>query len=262
MSDAALVLRQTRWALLGVIRNPRVIAFSIAFPIILLVLFNGIFSGGDDDTTRFSGGTIRTAAYFTAGMAAYAIMMSAFSTIAIALTTQRETGELKRLRATPMPSWVFIAAQVLRSIALVVVMVAALLLIGVVVFDVQVTGEALLGVAVYVALGTAAMATLGIALTALTDSADAASTIAPFSAVMLSFVSGVFIPVSTLPSWLEDIGRIFPLYHLADGLQRALVEGAGTGLNANNVAVLLVWTVGALAVAAKRFRWDPQSAGR
>jgi ABC-2 type transport system permease protein len=261
VSDAALVIRQTRWALLGVLRNPRVIVFSVAFPIVLLVLFNGIFTGGSDETTKFSGGTIRAAAYFTAGMTAYAIMMSAFSTIAIGLTTQRESGQLKRLRGTPMPAWIFVAAQVLRSIALVVLMVAALLLIGHVAFDVAIDGEALLGVAVYVALGTAAMATMGIALTALTNSADAASTIAPFSAVMLSFVSGVFIPVEQLPSWLEDIGRVFPLYHLAEGMQRALAEGSGTGLTAGNVAVLLLWTVGALAVSAKRFKWEPQSAG-
>jgi ABC-2 type transport system permease protein len=78
---------------------------------------------------------------------------------------------------------------------------------------------------------------------------------------MLAFISGVFIPVSTLPSWLEDIGRVFPLYHLSDGLQRALAEGAGTGLSGGNVAVLLLWTAAALAVAARRFRWDPQGPG-
>jgi ABC-2 type transport system permease protein len=260
VSDSALVIRQTRWALLGAIRNPRVIVFSVAFPIVLLVLFNGIFAGGSEETTQFAGGTIRASAYFTAGMAAYAIMMSAFSTIAIALTTQRESGQLKRVRGTPMPAWIFIAAQVLRSIALVVLMVAALLLIGHLAFDVAIDGEALLGVAVYVALGTASLATLGIALTAVTNSADAASTIAPFSSVMLSFISGVFIPVEQLPNWLSDVGRVFPLYHLADGLQRALVEGAGTGITAGNVAVLLAWTAGALAVSAKRFRWEPQSA--
>ena len=46
-------------------------------------------------------------------------MLSAFSTMAIGLTTQREGGTLKRLRGTPLPPWVFMAAQVVRAILLI-----------------------------------------------------------------------------------------------------------------------------------------------
>jgi ABC-2 type transport system permease protein len=262
VGDGALVLRLTRFGFKTLFRNPRVVVFSIAFPIVLLVIFNGIFSSGSDSTTGFHGGRIDTASYFTAGIAAYAIMMSAFSTLAIGLTTQRETGQLKRLRGTPMPGWTFIAAQVLRSVALAFAMVAALLIIGSVFFGVSLRGAAVGGLVVYVFLGTATMAVLGIALTPFAPTADAASTIAPFTAVLLSFVSGVFVPVSTLPNWLEDIGRVFPLYHLADGLQRCVVSGtSGSGLRGGNVAVLALWAVGGLVVAARRFRWEPQ-AGR
>ena len=67
----------------------------------------------------------------------------------------------------------------------------------------------------YVVLGTATLCSLGIALTAFTPTADAASTIAPFSVVMLAFFSGVWIPVDQLPNWLETVGKVFPLYHLA-----------------------------------------------
>ena len=261
MADAALVLRLTRFGFKTLFRNPRVVVFSIAFPIVLLVIFNGIFTSGSDSTTGFHGGRIDTAAYFTAGIAAYAIMMSAFSTLAIGLTTQRETGQLKRLRGTPMPAWTFIAAQVLRSVALALAMVVALFVIGSLFFGVDVRGEAVLGLIVYVLLGTATMAVLGIALTSFAPTADSASTIAPFTAVLLSFVSGVFVPVSTLPNWLEEIGRAFPLFHLADGLQRCVVTGtSGTGLTGPNVALLGLWAAGGLAVAVRRFRWDPQGA--
>jgi ABC-2 type transport system permease protein len=261
MSDVALVLRQTRYGLLTTARNPRVVVFNVLFPIVLLVLFNSIFASGNDKTTEFSGGEISTDAYFTAGIAAYAIMMSSFSTIAISLTTQRESGQLKRLRGTPMPAWTFIAGQMVRSIVLVVVMVAALLAIGHFAYDVEVRGETLVGFLVYVALGTATMAALGMALTVVAPTADAASTIAPFGAVMLAFVSGVFVPVETLPNWLEEVGRVFPLYHLADGLQTTMASGTtGTGLSGTNVAVLAAWGLGGLITAARHFRWEPQAA--
>jgi ABC-2 type transport system permease protein len=261
VGDVGLVLLQTRYGLKILTRNPRVIVFTIAFPVVLLVLFNAIFATGDDATTELAGTDISIDAYFTAGIIAYAIMMSSFSTLAIGLTTQRESGVLKRMRGTPLPSWTFITAQVLRSILLVAAMVVVLLLIGHFAFDVPIPGSRMVGFVIYVALGTATLAALGVALTVVTPTAEAASTIAPFGTVMLSFISGVFIPVETLPNWLEEVGRVFPLAHLAEGLQTTLgVPGGGTGLSGPNVAVLAVWGLAGLVVAARRFKWEPQAA--
>jgi len=115
---------------------------------------------------------------------------------------------------------------------------------------------------VYVVLGTAAMATLGMAITAFTPTVDAASSVGPFTAVILSFISGVFIPVNALPDWLARLGQLFPLAPLADGLQRAVTGvGGGTGLTLHNVGLLAAWGVVGLVVAARRFRWVPQGVG-
>jgi hypothetical protein len=55
---------------------------------------------------------------------------------------------------------------------------------------------------------------------------------------------------------------VFPLAHLAEGLQRALTPAAsGTGIDGTNLAVLALWGLGALVVAARNFRWEPLGAG-
>ena len=262
MSGATLVLKQTRYGLIQTARSPRVLVFSIFFPILLLVLFNSIFTSGDDKTTHFRGGTISTHAYFTAGLLAYAILQSSFSTLAISLTTRRESGELKRMRGTPMPPWTFIAAQIARCVAQVALVAVVMMLVSHFAFDVDLPGDSAIGFVVYVALGTAALSALGVGVTAAFGSADVASTVAPFTAVILSFVSGVFIPVDSLPNWLEEVGRIFPLYHLAEGLQTTLVAHvSGTGLTGDNVAPLAVWGAAGVWVAARRFRWEPARRG-
>jgi ABC-2 type transport system permease protein len=259
--DLRLVLVQTRYAILATFRSPRTVVFGVLFPMILLVLFDSIFSSGGAQTVKFEGGRVDVDAYFTGSMAAYAIMLASFSTVAIALVTQRESGQLKRLRGTPMPAWTFMAAQILRSIAQVVLIVTGLMLLGVLAFGVHIPGERLVGLVIYVALGTTCFVALGIALTAVTPTADAASTIGPFAAVILSFVSGVFISVDNLPNWLETIGKVFPLYHLAEGLQSCFVTGVGgTGLSGSNVFSLLVWGIAGLWIAVRRFRWEPQTA--
>ena len=260
MADLRLVLTQARFALLVGFRDPRTVVFGLAFPIVLLVMFNSIFVSGSSDTVSFAGGTISAQAYFTAAISAYAIGLSTFTTLVVGLTTQREAGQLKRLRGTPMPPWTFVAAMVLRSVVRGLMIVVALFLIGAIFFGVDIQAERVVGLVVYVALGTAVFTTLGMAVTAITPTAEAASAVGPFAVVILSFISGVFIPVDQLPNWLESVGKAFPLYHLADGLQTSLVSGAGTGLTAGDLTSLLLWGVAGLAIATRRFHWEPQAA--
>jgi len=256
-----VLVHLTRFGFKSLLRNQRALVFTIAFPIVLLVLFNSIFSHGQDTTTLTRGIELDEDAYFTAGILAYTIMLSAFSTMAIGLTTQRESGQLKRLRGTPLPPWVFMVAQVVRAILLILFMTIVLLVIGHFAYGVHFPGDTFGGFVVYLIVGTATMCILGIALTALMPTAESAATIAPFSAVLLSFVSGVFIPIDQLPDWLQQVGRVFPLAHLSDGLQTTLAPATtGSGLSGRNLGVLGLWALVALVVAVRRFSWEPQAA--
>lgn len=262
MSDRGIVLAQARMAVLVALRTPRTIIFTIAFPVILLVLFNSIFNaGGNETTTLPSDVKLSAEAYFTAGIIAYAAALSTFTTLAVSLTTQRENGQLKRYRGTPMPPWTFIAGQIIRAEAQALAMATILLAIGALAYGIPVPAATFPAFVLYLLLGTATLCSLGIALSSFTPTPDAASTIAPFSVVILSFVSGVWIPVDQLPSWLETVGKVFPLSHLALGLQTTLAPGtSGSGLEAGTLVALAIWALIGIRVASRRFRWEPQSA--
>ena len=261
MSDWRILTTQARFAILAGVRSSNALIFGIVLPIFLLVLFNEVFVRGSNHDTRIGGQLIDTKAYYTAGLTAYAIMLQTFSSLAIVVTTQRESGQLKRLRGTPMPAWTFIGAYMIRAVVYVAAMVITLFVIGVVVFGVHLHAAGVLGLIVYVVVGTAAMAALGLAVTRVCKTAESASTIGPFSSVILSFISGVFIPISALPGWLSTIGKIFPLAHLASGIQRGLVHGAtGTGITATDLGILLGWAAVGLALGVRGFRWEPQAA--
>ena len=66
----------------------------------------------------------------------------------------------------------------------------------------------------------------------------------PFVTLILGFVSGVFIPVSMMPSWMLDVGRLFPLEHLARGLQQAFAVPGSTGITGIDLAVITAWGAG------------------
>ena len=67
----------------------------------------------------------------------------------------------------------------------------------------------------------------------------------------------MFISVDQLPNWLEAVGKVFPLYHVAEGLQTTLVSGGGgTGIVAHNFFVLALCGVAGLLLATRHFRWE------
>ena len=255
MAELRLVAVQTRFQLTGIARNRRAVVLSVVFPIVLLVLFNSIFVSGSD-TVDLAGTRVPGHAYVTGAMLAYAILLSGFTQLGIALVNQRESGQLKRLRGTPVPAWTFIVATALRAVVMVSLMAVVLLLIGRVAYRVSISGEALAETVLYVVVGTATMCSLAVAATAIAADVDSAGAALPLAAVVLSLISGIFVPVDQLPTWLEDIGKVFPVYHLAAGLQTALGE-AGATFHAGDVAVLCIWALGGIVFASRRFRWEP-----
>jgi ABC-2 type transport system permease protein len=222
-------------------------------------MFNSVFAAGSG-TVDLSGERVGGHAYFTGGMLTYAILLSAFSQLAIGLVNQRETGQLKRLRGTPVPAWTFIAATLARAMVVVASMVVVLVLIAHFGYDVRLSAAALGDTVLFAALGNAAFASVAMAATALVTDVDSAGSVLPLIAVILSLISGIFVPLDQLPGGLEAIARIFPVYHLAEGLQMALGH-AGTGMfSGRDALALAVWGILAAVFAARHFRWEPHTA--
>jgi ABC-2 type transport system permease protein len=259
MADLRFVAVQTRFQLIGLTRNRRALILGFVLPVVLLLMFNSVFAPDGGDTTHVAGATITAHAYFTAAMLAYAILGSAFNQLGIGLVNQRESGQLKRLRGTPVPAWTFVVATVLRVMITAAVMSVVLLAVGHFAYDVPISARALGEVIVYVALGTATLCSVAIAATTLVPGVESASAALPFAAVLLSFISGIFVPVDQLPGWLGDVGRFFPVYDLAAGLQTALGVAGDTALKASNLLALALWAAAAVALAARHFRWEPMT---
>jgi len=122
---------------------------------------------------------------------------------------------------------------------------------------VHIGARTVIGLAVYTVTGTACMCALGLASTRVCATTDAASVAGPFITLILGFISGVFIPVSMMPTWLLDAGKLFPLEHLARGLQQAFAVPGSTGITAIDLAALAGWGAAGLGAALASFRWEP-----
>lgn len=260
MNPRAAVFAQTRVALIVALRTPKGLVFSLVMPLFLLFLFNSVFIKGGESATLPGNIELEARAYFTAGIIAYSVAISAFTTPAISITTQRERGQLKRLRGTPIPPWTFIVAQILRAAVQAVLAAALMLAASSIAYGIPIPGSTFPAFVLYLLLGTATLCSLGIAVTAFSRTVDSVSAVATFAIFILSFFSGIFVAVENLPHGLEVLGKVFPLYHLALGLQTALAPGAsGSGLELENVLILAIWAVAGVRIASRRFRWEPQA---
>jgi ABC-2 type transport system permease protein len=248
-----LVAHQARYDARAFLRNKQGRYFTLVLPLLLLVVFCGVFGNHTVGTND-----VKLSTYYVPGVAALAVVAASFVNLVISITVQRESGVLKRRRATPVPAWVLVAGRTLIAMASSLAAVTMLLVVGDLVFGVHLSAEKIPAVLATAMLGSAAFSILAYALSTQIRSADAAQPIVQAIVVPLYFISGVFVPGVNLPGSLHTIAEIFPIEHLADGLHHALEPGvAGSGVVWSDLAVLALWAAGGLVIALRRFTWIP-----
>jgi ABC-2 type transport system permease protein len=248
-----LVLHQLRYDQKVFWRNPAAVFFTVMFPVVLLLIFATIF--GDQ---RIGKGGIEVTTYYVPAIITLSIVSATLQTLAMSLVIAREDGRLKRGRGTPMPAWVFIAGRVGNSIVVAVLMLALVSLIGRVLYGVPVPWSRAPDLLLVLAIGAASFCCMGIALTALIPSQDAAAPIVNALLLPLYFLSGVFVPDDQLPSGVIDFANHFPIRPFFQAIYDAYLPGNGPALAWDHLSVVAIWGIAGLVLAIRFFRWTPR----
>ena len=236
-------------------RNPGSVFFTVLFPVLLLVIFATIF--GDDRIETLGG--ISADRYYVPAIVTLAVISATFTSLAMNLTIAREEGLLERGRGTPQPAWVFIAGRVGNSVVVSILMVVVVTLVGLVLFGAPVPWGSAGLVAIALFAGAASFSTLGIAITAIIPSREAAPAMVNLIVLPLYFLSGIFIPESEIPSGVLDGASVFPVRAFFEVMLAGYAPGAdGPGFPWTSLVVLIAWGVLGLALALRFFRWTPR----
>lgn len=189
--------------------------------------------------------------FLAPGILALAVMSTAFTGLAIATGYERRYGVLKRLGSTPLPRWVLLSGKIASVLVVEALQVAVLCAVGYA-LGWQPHGSPL-AVAALLLAGTAAFGGLGL-LMAGTLRAEATLAAANLVWVLLLLGGGVIVPLDRFPDSVASVLQVLPITALSDGLRAVLLDGAG--LPWAELAILLAWAAGAIALAATTFRWD------
>ena len=225
-------------------RNPSAAFFNFLVPLLFLGLFGAVFSGSEADLQ-----------VIVPGIAGMSVMSTTFSALAMNLTYLRESGVLKRIHGTPLPTSAYLAGIGGNAVTNTAIQIAVVTTVGATVFGLHWPPDPL-ALLVFVVLGVACFAAMGVALSHAIPNFDSAPAYVNAVFLPMIFISGVFYDAEDTPGFLRDIAEVLPLKHLIDGLSGAMVTGEGLADNALALLVLAIWTAGATALAIRGFSWE------
>jgi ABC-2 type transport system permease protein len=171
------------------------------------------------------------------------------------LVALREQGVLRRLGATPLSRSTVLAAQVAFRFTLGVAQAVLILSLGNALFHVSI-GDSLFVLVVVIALGILLFIALGFAVAGLAKSSESANGITQMINFPMMFLSGLFFPLSLLPTFLMPVAAILPLTYVADALRQVMVNAPSSTSLSTDVLVMGLWLAISLIGAVKLFKWD------
>jgi ABC-2 type transport system permease protein len=252
MGDVGLVAHMVRYEQIFFWVNRIGAVFTVGFSVVFLVLLG--VSAGNSRVSYL--GNIKLVDYYVPGFVAYGIMAAAFTTLAVSLVVRRETGLLKRLRLSPLPTWVLISAIFVSTAIVAVIQVVLLLVIGRVGYGVHLPSSVAAFVVVLL-VGIASFAAMGVAMSTVIPNQEAAGPVISIVFFVLLFLSGLWFPLKA-NSGLAKFSNFFPVRHFIlavsapFGFQRGVSPWAW-----HDLLIVAIWGAVAAVVALRRFRWAP-----
>lgn len=240
-------------------RRPEQLALTFSMPAVICILLGSIFS------QKLPFGDATTGAVIAASMLAYGILSTSFINLGISVAADRDSGALRRLRGTPASATSYFVGKIalvgIASLAEAII----LLVVGVLMFDLRLPADLFewWTLTWVFLLGILSCSLLGIFISNFASNAVSAAVITNGPAVGLQFVSGTYVPLIALPTWMLVIGSIFPVKWMAQGFRSVLLppemvilEPAGSWEHWRIFLVLAGWSIVGLICCVRVFRWS------
>jgi ABC-2 type transport system permease protein len=174
------------------------------------------------------------------GLLALTILFGTSSMEAIVIVFERRIGSLERLLLAPVRLPALLAGKLLGGMAFGLSVTLVVLVIALVIFGAS--GVNWLMLVLSLLLSSMAFSALGAFVSVAVREIFEAQTLANFIRFPMMFLGGVFIPVTSLPVWLQVIARLLPLTYAVEAL-RASLSGGTWATAAIDLAALIAFSL-------------------
>lgn len=223
------------------LRLPVYAISTIALPVMFYAIF-GLTVGGQRENA------VQVATYLLATYGAFGVIGAALFSFGVSVAVERAQGWMRLKRASPMPGGVTVVAKLANALAFAAVLVAVMLLIGTLFGGVRLSGAEMLGLYGSLMLGALPFCVLGQAL-GYALGPNSAPVVINLVYLPMSFASGLWLPLSELPGFVQGIAPWLPTYHLGQLALASVGFAPADAVPGHVLALLATGVVGALAAA-------------
>lgn len=232
------------------LRQPVWVVFGLLQPILYLALFGPLLETIAD--TRAFGEDVDAWQIFVPGLLVQLGLFGA-SFVGFGLIAEWRAGVIERMRVTPASRASLLLGRVMRDVIVLLVQGTMLVLVALL-FGLRAPWWAMVAGVATVALLGACFASLSYAVALTLKSEDSFAPLLNGVALPLLLLSGILLPMSLAPQWLETLSDLNPLKHVVDGV-RAMFRGELTDPVALwGVAITVALVAFGLAIGTRVFR--------
>lgn len=231
------------------VRDTATSLVALLLPVGLMIVFGAVGLGDVDADGQDAG---ISPAFLPGMVISLSIALLTFSTVPTVLATYREKGILRRLRTTPVHPTQLLTAQLLVNIGAAIISVAAVVLIGGLLFDISWPANWVALIVTFV-LFTGAMMSVGLVIAAVAQTAKQGTGLGMLVFFPSMFFAGVWTPGDLMPSWAVPIRDWSPMGAGMESIQTAWVGDWPSG---QHLLALVLGIVVFGAIAARLFRWE------
>jgi ABC-2 type transport system permease protein len=231
------------------VREPMGVIGTVGVPVLLFVVMSRLFG-----PMVASGKAPRLLSADLPILTSLLIAASSVQSLAAIIAIYREGGILKRLKATPLRPVTILTAHVLVKLLFTLVTVVVMLLAGRRYFPMG-PDVPIVSFVVALLFSTFCILSMGFTIASIVPTARFAQPIGTLVLYPMIGLSGLFLPVNSLPTVLRTLARVFPTTY-AVSLMRGIWNGEGWLTHGGDVAALLILFAIYVAISARTFRWE------
>jgi len=235
-------------------RNREAAFFTFFLPVIFFLIFGSVY--GNDYIKEEK---MKASPFLEAGMIGYGVAATCFAGLAITLVVRRESGVLKRIRATPLPPAIYILGVLASTFVVFLIEAVLIVVIGRSLFSVAVP-HAIGSLLFVLALGALAFAAMGLGITSLVRSSEGSSAVINAVYLPMAIISGTFFTPKGYPGFLRVIADVLPLTHYTKLTRDVMLRNEHFWSDGGAIAVVVLWGVIGVVGAIRGFRWQPREA--
>lgn len=233
------------------VREPITMVFTFVLPLVFLFVLGGIFKNTPDfKTTAWRG--VAPMDFYTPAYIGLVIASIGVIGLPVHITSYRERGVLRRLRASPIPLWSIFGSQMIVNFMIAILGGVLLTIVALLVYDVRLPASPALVIAAF-AVSLLSFCALGTLLGAVLPTTRAAQGLGLILFIVMMLLSGCGPPPGMMTKAMQWVGDATPLHYVVGLIQDPWL---GFGWNMPDFLIVTGIMVVALLLSVRFFRWE------